>query len=847
MLVSRGARRAGGKAVQVCAPARALSAGSFKKGGPAAPAAGGAGGFKKDADKEKAKGPFAASTVTGAKGGFGGFPVLGAKAGGVGGFGKPGAGAGFPGKQAAVAELVGGFGGKGGRLAPPVQLSDSEEDDGDEEWSSDSDYEEGESDPEFPTSEKDYYPLGTHVLAGPELRFVLDPADERELKESISEGRAVKKAAADAIARDMMTWAMNHGALSFAHWASPLRGPNALLKHEMFIDLDFKENMEPITKFSGSKLFFSETDGSSFPNGGLRATHTAAAYLTWDKTSPPFVRNKTLYIPSAFISWNGDALDEKVPLLRSQRAVNRAGKRLLKHLGEKNVDEVVCNVGWEQEFFLIDREVYLQRPDLVAAGRTLFGAPPPRGQQTDQNYFTRVPPRAKQVLEEVQTKLHRLGVPLMVYHSEVAPSQFEFAPIFSAVNAAADSNVLAMDVLQETAQEHGMVALFHEKPFAGLNGSGKHSNWGLNIKGDDGKADRNLFVPGKTPEHQRSFMAMTACLLRAVHRHGDLIRCSVASAGNDHRLGAQEAPPAIISLYLGKGLGDHVDKFAAGKGAMEGYGAATKVLPTGADSAQPIAVPIEDRNRTAPFPFCGNRFEFRAVGSDFHIGFPLTVVQAAMAESMNEMADELDKGRTLDEVVRETFSKHAAAVFNGNGYSKEWQEVEAVKRGLPNLRTTVDALETMCSDKNVKLMDATGVLRPHELHARQEIYLEKYQKVLLLEANCLIDLMETGVLPACAGDLQRYAGTQLGGERPALYQALRIATDKLADLVDKFPYDEDVHKQARHALDVIKPAMMEVRIECDQAERLVAKDIWPFPNYHEIFFEYQSGPRDDAK
>eukprot|EP00514_Thraustochytrium_sp_LLF1b_P003032 CAMPEP_0184523674 /NCGR_PEP_ID=MMETSP0198_2-20121128/9028_1 /TAXON_ID=1112570 /ORGANISM="Thraustochytrium sp., Strain LLF1b" /LENGTH=718 /DNA_ID=CAMNT_0026914757 /DNA_START=136 /DNA_END=2292 /DNA_ORIENTATION=+ len=660
---------------------------------------------------------------------------------------------------------------------------------------------------------------------------------QKELKASIAEHRVMEKGAADDLANQISSWGISKGAETIAHWASPIRGPNNLLKHDTFVDINFKTMEATLdAPISSSKLFFNETDGSSFPNGGLRDTHQAAGYLTWDKTSAPFVYNKTLFLPSAFISYNGDALDEKTPLLRSQEQVDIAGTRLIRHLGDEEGTGVDCNVGWEQEFFLIEREAYLARPDLLSCGRTLFGAAPPRGQQTDQNYFSRVPPRVKQVLEETSVKLLELGMTLSVYHSEVAPSQFEFCPVFSLVNSAADGNVLAMDVLQDVANEHGMIALYHEKPFANLNGSGKHSNWGLNVRG----TNRNLFVPGKNAKDQRSFIAMVACMLRSVHLYGDLIRAAVGSAGNDHRLGAQEAPPAIMSLCLGDLLGKHCQDIVDNNGPLEGYGLGEKLIQYGSSSLQPVKAGGEDRNRTAPFPFCGNRFEFRAVGSEFHIGFPLTVVQTAMADSMAFMSDELDSGKPLDEVVKAMFEAHLPAMFNGDGYSEEWQQ-EAKRRGLPNLPNTVAALEVFDDKKNIDLFVRNKVFKEREVKARKNIYLEKYTETLLIEANCLIDMMETGVLPACAEDLAVYGHSKLlKGDRGEVYDALRESVDNLVDAIDAVPHDGSLEEQAQYCLEVVIPASNAVRSKADQTERLVAKDLWPYPSYQDILFNHHT-------
>merc|ERR1719397_1216445 len=556
------------------------------------------------------------------------------------------------------------------------------------------------------------------------------------------------------------------------------------------IDLDWtsEEATKPfIATLPHERLFFNETDGSSFPNGGLRATHTAAAYLSWDKTSSPFVRGDTLYIPSAFITWNGDALDEKTPLLRSQEAVNKAALRVLHHLGDTDANGVDSNNGWEQEFYIVDREHYLQRPDLIACGRTLIGSNPPRGQQTDCNYFSRVPLRIKHCFEEVQKILHKSGVNMMVYHSEVGPSQYELSPIFSLTNSSADTNVLAMDVLQEVAYENGLVVLYHEKPFANVNGSGKHCNWSLSVK----NSGRNLFEPGKTIADQRSFITFTSCLLRAVNRHGNLIRIGASSAGNDHRLGAQEAPPGIISLYLGEGLGNRIESIISGKSDLEGYGAVDKVIHFGSSSVQPIKGSAEDRNRTAPFPFCGNRFELRAVGSGQHIGLALTFVHAAITESLDYVADELDKGIPLKEVVRDVLKNNIKAMFNGNSYSKEWQDEEAPKRGIISYPSSVEAIHTLTDPKNIDLHAKTGIFKPQEVHARQTIMYENYIETILIEANCLVNMLNTGVIPVCLKDLKTYENTILYEERKEILTSLMQMTRKLMSQIESFPAESE--------------------------------------------------------
>ncbi|GBG31165.1 Glutamine synthetase [Hondaea fermentalgiana] len=663
-----------------------------------------------------------------------------------------------------------------------------------------------------------------------------------EWRQSLEEWRPMSKEAQNKLAEELVAFADKHGASYYAHWASPVRGPVSLTKHQTFMDYEFDgADRRLVRGLSGSKVFASEADGSSFPNGGLRQTHSAAAYLTWDRTSPPFIRGETLFLPSGFVSWKGDALDEKTPLLRSVDAIDRAGGHLLRQLGETEATGVLANLGCEQEFFLMDREHYLQRPDLMACGRTLLGASPARGQQTDLNYFAPLPARVAEVLDIAEKEMQKVGVTNTVYHSEVAPGQFEFAPLFTSLSVSADNNVVAMEILKEAAESKGLVALFHEKPFAGVNGSGKHSNWSL-IERSTG---RQLFVPGESPEEQRTFIALMACMVRAVHLHGDLIRTSVGSAGNDHRLGAQEAPPAILSLDVGETLAEHLQRIIDDPSApIEGFALEKKEISFNTRSLQPVRGAGEDRNRTAPFPFCGNRFEFRAVGSNQHAGFPMTCVQAAFAESMMVMADQLAVGTPLETVVRHFLVQHGNAIFTGNGYSSEWQEEEAPRRGLLNLQTTVDALETLASEKNVKLFSKVGVFTPDEVQARQELYFERYVEDIMIEANCLLDMLEKGALPACAQDLQTYSyASGLQGNRASMYSHLRQAVDDLAAGILAMPRDAEIGVQARYAVETIKPLMLAARELSDQSERLVADGLWPYPSYQEMLFEVNSMPR----
>merc|ERR1711871_855052 len=488
--------------------------------------------------------------------------------------------------------------------------------------------------------------LNENKFGWPEIKEAVSADVYSKFQAAVADGSSLDKQTANALADAMKNWAMERGCTNYAHWFSPVRGEpiQALngMKHDSFVDLDFSDAsvIKPMTTgFSGSQLFFNETDGSSFPNGGLRATHTAAAYNSWDRVSPCFAYGDTLYIPSAFVAWTGAALDHKTPLLRSEQAINKEGMRLLKHLGDSDATQVVANVGWEQEFFVVDREMYLKRPDLQMTGRTVLGALPARNQQTDMNYFGPMCPRVKALMEEVTTELHKVGCSMKVYHNEVAPGQHEFSPIFSLTNIANDQNILAMELLNDIASDHNLVALYHEKPFAGINGSGKHSNWGLNT--DTGK---NLYAPGKTSETQADFTAFVTALTHAITQHADVLRCSIATAGNDHRLGAQEAPPAILSLYTGVNMEAKLKGVAFEGADLACYAPSGKEVDYGCTNTAPIVGAEEDRNRTAPIPFCGNRFEFRAVGSSQNISFPLAVLNTAVADGLDTISNKIEAG-----------------------------------------------------------------------------------------------------------------------------------------------------------------------------------------------------------
>ena len=675
--------------------------------------------------------------------------------------------------------------------------------------------------------------INSNVLDDSVLKKLVDPDVYYALAQCRATGVPMDRQFANALAKSIREWAQSKGCIGYSHWFSPMRGAIHGEKLETFVGVDFATD-RLIINLSGSQLFQTETDGSSFPNGGLRETHRAAAYIGWDTGSPPFVYRQTLYIPSAFVTWNGEALDQKTPLLRADMAVNELSVRLLSLLGDNVTREVVCNVGWEQEFFLIDREKYLARPDLVAAGRTLLGAAPLRGQEMDTNYFSKLSPRVNRYIAEARDKMWELGISIHCTHNEVAPAQHEISPIFGLANLVADTNVLAMDVLRDLAFDHGFTVLFHEKPFAGINGTGKHNNWGLNT--DTGV---NLFVPGDTEEENRRFVAFVAALLRGVNIHGDLLRCGVSTAGNDHRLGAQEAPPAIITLHLGERLEAHVKAVAEG-GGFGGYGTEDKEIEIVAPVAD-VRANLEDRNRTAPFPWCGNRFEFRAVGGNQHIAFPLTMVNAALADSLKHMCDEIDAGKPVDQVIRETIKENGGALFSGDGYSDALYE-HAEKHSLIHLKSSPEAYEALTAPKNVKLMGELGILNEHELAARQSVLQEAYASELHIEARAQIRILRTLVVPVAIEDTR--ADRESGFQSPfferkrKLVERLLSETEKLADAFEAFPHD-DPGQSASYAHETLKPHMQSARDAADELEVLVDGRAWPFPTYSEVLHHHQ--------
>lgn len=673
------------------------------------------------------------------------------------------------------------------------------------------------------------------------------PADVfKRFQDCLLTGEPTPEADQKVIAEVMFTWARGLGATDFAHWFFPIRGGGGAVggclgafKMDTLIDLDFSSKFanKPIKALlPHERLFLGETDGSSFPNGGLRATHTAAAFTTWDRSSPPFVIDKVLRIPCSFVTHLGKCIDDKTPLLRSADAVKVQGLRLLKAMGiAADAKNMHSYLGWEQEFFVVSADLYKQRPDLVNCGRTLIGKLPTRNQQAELNYFGPVPYRVDQLLMRVQEAMLKVGCPMAVRHNEVAPGQHEMSPVFRAASTSADSNVLFMEICNREACKLGLQVLFHEKPFAGINGSGKHANWSIGT--DTGL---NFFYPGKNDEGRLLFTTAIACLASGLSEYNELVRCSVAHAGNDHRLGAQEAPPAIISLYPGTGFEAHVESIIKG-GPLLGYKAEKKMQSTGCSASMPIEANVEDRNRTAPFPFCGNRFEFRAVGSSQNCSYPIMVCNTVMASGMAKVAGLIEKGISHRDAVAQTFRESKHVIFTGNGYSAEWP-VEAQKRGLPNLNTTPKAVAAWASDKNKKLFESMGIFNAEETEARAEVMYEAYVTTLSVEAKTMVGMLDTGIIPACVKDIAKYSiPTQkpqpgMDGGRTELYQKIMAETSTLKKLLATNV--DGLAKEATFLCDKVKPQMDQVRALVDQAEGLMETGLYPYPSYEALLYSH---------
>jgi glutamine synthetase len=693
--------------------------------------------------------------------------------------------------------------------------------------------------------------FGANVFGVEQMRARLSESAYRALRSCMEHGQALDAALADQVANAMKEWAVERGATHFTHWFQPMTGSTAE-KHDSFANL---EGGKLVLEFSGKALIKGEPDASSFPSGGLRATFEARGYTAWDPTSPAFLREttngSTLCIPTAFCSWTGEALDEKTPLLRSTEALNHEAVRLLRLLGDDKVQFVYPTLGCEQEYFLIDRDLYLLRPDLLATGRTLFGAKPPKGQELEDHYFGSIAPRVLAFMQETELELWKLGVPVKTRHNEVAPTQYELAPIFERTTIAIDHNMLCMEVLKHVAQKHGFQCLLHEKPYAGINGSGKHNNWSMATDTGD-----NLLDPGKSPAENMRFVVMLAAVMRAVDLHADLLRVTIAHAGNDHRLGANEAPPAILSIYLGEQLTDVVDALIAGTGKggerkKETMRLGVSVLPT-------LPRDATDRNRTSPFAFTGNKFEFRAVGSSQACGRPNAVLNTIVADALAYVAGEIEKLKpqkgleaAVNEVVVDLFKKHQRILFNGNGYSAEWH-AEAARRGLPNFRNAVDAIGNFNSAKNVALFERFGVLSSKETESRMNIMFEGYCKAIAIEGQSALSIARTMILPAA--QRTQLAVAQSVAAAKACGIEVKVQEKRLRDMaarIESFVLAiEDLGAQFEHAehhggapgdhaktyRDRVVPAMGKLREIADGLETMVDDTDWPLPKYREILF-----------
>ncbi len=670
----------------------------------------------------------------------------------------------------------------------------------------------------------------------------------------VQRGQRLPKEAADEIANTVKEWGMSQGATHFCHWFHPMTGLTAE-KHDAFIQTRWSDNgqTQAIERFTGSSLIQSEPDASSFPSGGMRSTFEARGYTAWDPSSPLFIientNGKTMCIPSAFLSYHGDALDTKTPLVRSTEALSKQAVRFLKLVGDVDITSVSSTLGPEQEYFLIDRALVSLRPDLMMTGRTLLGRASTRGQQFEDHYFGTIPSRVLAYMQEVDQELHKLGIPVKTRHNEVAPAQYEIAPIFEDANLASDHNALLMDTLCRIALRHDLVCLLHEKPFAGINGSGKHNNWALSTQKGE-----NLLEPGKTPHQNIRFLAVLVTVLKAVHDHADALRIGIASPGNDHRLGANEAPPAIISAFLGDLLSSILDKIEAGA-AIENT-SEEAILSLGVSRIPVVSKDNTDRNRTSPFAFTGNKFEFRAVGSTANCSVPISILNAAAADAFSQMADRLEKKlqttKVRDEaimsLVREVIKETKAIRFEGNNYSQEWK-AEAQKRGLPNLTTTPEALRVFHNEKAMKFLVEQKVLSWDEIKSRHNIMVERYIKQIEMEAATLLELVQTHVFPAIEAQIERTAsmvaavkeaGKMVSLERlediKALYENLLKAKASLASEYATVCDLKDEEAKSEALSQKVLPAMTRVRDYADDAETLVGDEFWLLPKYREILF-----------
>ena len=693
--------------------------------------------------------------------------------------------------------------------------------------------------------------FGANVFNDEAMQVYLPKAVFKKLKKTIEDGLELDNDIADSVAHGMKEWAIDRGATHYTHWFQPLTGVTAE-KHDSFISAP--KNGKVIMEFSAKELTKGESDASSFPSGGLRATFEARGYTAWDCTSPAFLKKDslgvTLYIPTAFCSYKGEALDKKTPLLRSMQAINTQALRILRLFGNTTSHRVVPSVGAEQEYFIVDRDKYLQRKDLIYTGRTLFGAMPPKGQELEDHYFGSIRERIASYMNDINHELWMLGVPAKTQHNEVAPAQHELAPVYEQVNVAVDHNQVTMETMKKVAGRHGLTCLLNEKPFAGVNGSGKHNNWSLTS--DDGI---NMLNPGDTPHENIQFLLVLACILKAVDRHADLLRESAACVGNDHRLGAHEAPPAIISVFLGDQLEDVIDQLCSVGEATHSIQGSK--LRTGVATLPNFETDATDRNRTSPFAFTNNKFEFRMVGSSDSIASPNIVLNTIVAESFKEAADILEVSEDFDEAVhdmiKQLFTGHRRIIFNGNGYSNEWVE-EAKKRGLSNLPSMIDAIPALISESSIKLFESFEVFTRKELESRVEIEYEAYSKAINIEAKAMIDIAGKSIIPAviryttrladsiiklktAMADIEPYAQSSILVDVNEHLKSAKFALENLIKLMDDAGEVVGVDKHARYMREVIVPAMEELRKPIDELEMIVEKDLWPMPSYGDLLFE----------
>ena len=693
--------------------------------------------------------------------------------------------------------------------------------------------------------------FGENVFNDTAMQERLPKKVYKELKQTIEEGKELDPEIADVIAHEMKEWAIEKGATHYTHWFQPLTGTTAE-KHDSFITAPMS-NGKVLMSFSGKELIKGEPDASSFPSGGLRATFEARGYTAWDCTSPAFVRQDaagaTLCIPTAFCSYTGEALDQKTPLLRSMEAINVQALRLLRLFGNTTSKRVTPSVGPEQEYFLVDAEKFRQRKDLVYTGRTLFGAPPAKGQELDDHYFGTIRQRIAAFMKDVNEELWKLGVSSKTQHNEVAPAQHELAPIYAPANVAVDHNQIIMQTLKRIASQHGMKCLLHEKPFAGVNGSGKHNNWSLTT--DDGI---NLLDPGKTPHENIQFLLVLTCILKAVDTHADLLRESASDVGNDHRLGAHEAPPAVISVFLGEQLEDVMEQLISTGEATHSIKGGK--LRTGVRTLPDLAKDATDRNRTSPFAFTGNKFEFRMVGSRDSVGPANTVINTIVAEAFKEACDEIEKSDNFAEAVHDLIKKYASEhyriVFNGNGYSEAWIE-EAKRRGLPVINSMVEAIPALTTEKSIRLFGEFGVFTEAELRSRAEIQYEAYAKTINIEVKAMLNIASKQIIPAvvkyaksladainsiraaCDVDVSVQTGllketSRLLTETKGALEALKVKTDVAGDM-------EEGEEKARYYYYQVCPAMEALRAPVDKLEMIVDKEMWPMPSYGDLLFE----------